>query len=108
MYIRIYPKANNTIFINSAYPDINLNKGLINTAQNPIMQLFDGVADSKLIFENEELYKIILALEAQYNITFEYDRKLKGEKLTLTFNQLSANQAAELLSKTLNSKVMVK
>lgn len=64
--------------------------------------------EDKLVFENESLGNIITALENQYNVTLEYDSKLKSEKLTLTFNKLTAEQAAELLSKTLNSRVVVK
>lgn len=64
--------------------------------------------DEKLVFENETLGNIITTLESQYNVKLEYDPKLRSEKLTLTFNKLTAHQAAELLSKTLNSKVVVK
>lgn len=64
--------------------------------------------DSKLVFENESLLNIIKTLENQYNTKFEYDEQLNNEKLTLTFDQLSASQAAELLSRTLNSKVTIK
>lgn len=67
-----------------------------------------GWIESKLIFDNETLANIIAALESQYNTKFEYDEKLKDEKLSLTFDQLSASQAAELLSRTLNSKVSTK
>lgn len=65
-------------------------------------------ADQKLIFENERLETIIKALEEQYNVKFAYDESLKDEKLTLTFSQLTVDQAADLLSKTLNSKVTIK
>jgi len=64
--------------------------------------------DSKLVFENEVLSTIILTLENQYNTKFDYDASLKNERLTLTFDHLSASQAAELLSRTLNSKVNIK
>lgn len=64
--------------------------------------------ESKLVFNNETLSFIITSLESQYNIKFDYDEKLKNEKLTLTFDHLSASQAAELLSRTLNSKVSIK
>lgn len=67
-----------------------------------------GWLEDKLVFENESLANIIVALESQYNVKLIYDEKLKSEKLTLTFHQLNATQAAELLSKTLNSKVVVK
>ncbi len=64
--------------------------------------------DSKLMFENETLLVIINTLENQYNIKFDYDKQLNDEKLTLTFDHLSASQAAELLSRTLNTKVDIK
>lgn len=64
--------------------------------------------ESKLVFENEALSTIITSLENQYNTKFEYDLALKNERLTLTFDHLSASQAAELLSRTLNSKVSIK
>lgn len=67
-----------------------------------------GWLEDKLVFENESLANIVAALESQYNVKLVYDEKLKSEKLTLTFHQLNAIQAAELLSKTLNSKVEVK
>ncbi len=67
-----------------------------------------GWMESKLIFENQTLAHIIKTLEDQYNVKFEYDKQLDTEKLTLTFNHLTAAQASELLSKTLNSKVSIK
>lgn len=64
--------------------------------------------EQKLIFENESLENIIKALEEQYSVKFSFDESLKNEKLTLTFSQLTAEQAADLLSKTLKSKVIIK
>jgi transmembrane sensor len=76
--------------------------------KSKIGQRTPGWIDEKLVFENETLSDIIIALENQYHVTFDYDTSLKSEKLTLTFNKLNAQQAAELLSMTLNSKVVVK
>ncbi len=67
-----------------------------------------GWLEQKLIFENESLENIIKALEEQYSVKFSFDENLKNEKLTLTFSQLTAEQAADLLSKTLKSKVIIK
>lgn len=67
-----------------------------------------GWLEDKLVFENETLANIVSALESQYNFTLIYDSNLKSEKLTVTFHKLTAQQAVDLLSKTLNSKVIVK
>lgn len=67
-----------------------------------------GWLEQKLVFENETLFNIVQALEGQYNVTLEYDANLKSEKLTLTFDNLTIQQAADLLSKTLNSRVVIK
>lgn len=64
-------------------------------------------ASGKVSFDNSSLSEIIKGLESVYNVKFEYDAQLSGEKLTITFDNLSAGQAAELLSKTLKSPVKV-
>ncbi|MES2617446.1 MAG: FecR domain-containing protein [Bacteroidota bacterium] len=79
--------------------EFELNKIQVNTL---------GWLEQKLIFENESLENIIKALEEQYSVKFSFDENLKNEKLTLTFSQLTAEQAADLLSKTLKSKVIIK
>lgn len=62
----------------------------------------------KLIFENASVSEVVKGLEDLYKVSFIYDQHLSNEKLTITFDNLSAAHAAELLSKTLNSKVEIK
>lgn len=50
MYLRIYPKKNNTIFY-TQNGSFNSNQGLINTGGNPIMQLMEGNPQSELVFQ---------------------------------------------------------
>lgn len=64
--------------------------------------------ESKLVFENTSLEEIIKTLESKYNVTFEYDQSLAKEKFNLSVDDLSAEQAAELLSKTTNSKISIR
>ncbi|HEY1047808.1 MAG TPA: FecR domain-containing protein [Bacteroidia bacterium] len=64
--------------------------------------------ESKLVFENTSLEDIIKALESKYNVTFEYDQTLAKEKYNLSIDDLSAEQAAELLSKTTSSKITIR
>jgi ferric-dicitrate binding protein FerR (iron transport regulator) len=59
--------------------------------------------DGKLSFDNTYLSEIISGLESVYQVKFNYDKTLAAEKLTISFDDLSAIQAAELLSKTMNS-----
>lgn len=63
--------------------------------------------DNKLIFENTSLAEVISVLESNYKVKFNYDENLKDEKVNLKIESLSADQVADLLSKTLNSKVSV-
>ncbi len=65
-------------------------------------------SSGKLSFDNTVLSDIIKGLEELYKVEFEYDQNLASEKLTISFENLNAIQAAELLSKTLRSKVSVK
>ncbi len=62
----------------------------------------------KLVFEDRILKDIIAELEAAYNVKFEYNEVLQNEKMTITFEHLTAQQAAELLSKTLNTSIKIK
>jgi transmembrane sensor len=63
--------------------------------------------NGELKFSNQTLAEIIKELSATYQVVFKYEESLSNEKLTITFQNLSAQQAAELLSKTINSKVEV-
>ena len=107
--------AEGKVIFKSDKKTITLRPGEIITAKdkNTIFKSTASTAayswiESKLVFENEVLTTIITTLENQYNAKFEYDAALKDERLTLTFDHLSATQAAELLSRTLNSKVNIK
>ena len=106
--------AEGQVIFKSDKKTITLKPGEIITAKdkNTIFKSATSIAtyswiDSKLVFENEVLSTIITSLENQYNVKFDYDTSLKNERLTLTFDHLSATQAAELLSRTLNSKVNI-
>lgn len=50
MYLRLYPKKNNTIFYTQK-GSLNFTEGLINTGGNPIMQLMEGNFQSELVFQ---------------------------------------------------------
>ena len=63
--------------------------------------------DNKLIFDSTSLSEVISVLETTYKVKFVYDLQMKDEKVNLTIENLNAEQVAELLSKTLNSKVTV-
>lgn len=63
--------------------------------------------DNKLVFENTSLSEVVKVLESTYKVKFVYDLQLKDEKINISIENLSAQQAAELLSKTLNTKVSV-
>lgn len=63
--------------------------------------------DNKLVFENTSLSEVVKVLESTYKVKFVYDQQMKDEKINLTIENLTAQQAAELLSKTLNTKVAV-
>lgn len=65
-------------------------------------------SSGKISFDNAVLSDVIKGLEELYKVEFEYDQNLASEKLTISFENLTAVQAAELLSKTLKSKVSVK
>jgi len=106
--------AEGQVIFKSDKKKITLKPGEIITAKdkNTIIKSTTSIAtfswiDSKLVFENEVLSTIITTLENQYNVKFDYDASLKNERLTLTFDHLTALQAAELLSRTLNSKVNI-
>ncbi len=106
--------AEGQVIFKSNKKTITLKPGEIITAkdENTIFKSTASIAtygwiDSKLVFENEVLSTIITTLENQYNVKFDYDASLKNERLTLTFDHLTAIQAAELLSRTLNSKVNI-
>jgi len=64
--------------------------------------------ENKLVFENKDLKEIISELQIEYNVVFEYNEDLQNEKITITFDNLNAKQAAELLSKTLNTSIKIK
>lgn len=72
------------------------------TNKNPI-----AWSDGKLAYDNSTLSDIIKGLEDLYKVKFQYDSNLASEKLTITFENLSAEQAAQLLSKTLRSQVTI-
>lgn len=106
--------AEGQVIFKSDKKTIILKPGEIITAKdkNTIFRSAASIAtyswiESKLVFENEVLSTIITTLENQYNAKFDYDASLKNERLTLTFDHLTAIQAAELLSRTLNSKVNI-
>ena len=61
-----------------------------------------------MVFEDKTLKEIIENLESEYNVSFEYNELIANEKLTITFENLTAIQSAELLSKTLNTTLKVK
>ncbi len=63
---------------------------------------------NRLVFEDKTLKEIIENLESEYNVSFEYNELIANEKLTITFENLTAIQSAELLSKTLNTTLKVK
>jgi ferric-dicitrate binding protein FerR (iron transport regulator) len=63
--------------------------------------------DGNLSFDNTLLSEMVKVLEDTYKVKFKYDESLSNEKLTITFAGLSAEQAAELLGKTLNSNVSI-
>ncbi len=63
--------------------------------------------DNKLMFENTSLSEVVSVLEDTYKVKFVYDTQMKDEKISLSIDGLTANQVAEILSKTLNSKVSV-
>lgn len=63
--------------------------------------------DNKLVFENTSMAEVIKVLEDTYKVKFVYDLQMKDEKINLTVDNLTAQQTAELLSKTLNAKVSV-
>jgi len=63
--------------------------------------------DGNLSFDNTLLSEMVKVLEDTYKVKFKFDESLAGEKLTITFDGLTAVQAAELLGKTLNSKVSI-
>ena len=63
MYLRLYPKKNNTIFYTQK-GSLSYTEGLINTGGNPIMQLMEGNFQSELVFQfdiNADLYNKIQA-----------------------------------------------
>ena len=63
--------------------------------------------DGNLSFDNTLVSEMVKVLEETYKVKFKYDEALANEKLTITFDGLNAEQAAELLGKTLNSNVSV-
>jgi transmembrane sensor len=63
--------------------------------------------DGNLSFDNTLLSEMVKVLEETYKVKFKYDESLSNEKLTITFAGLNAEQAAELLAKTLNSSVSI-
>lgn len=63
--------------------------------------------DNKLVFDSTALSEVITVLESTYKVKFVYDQQMKDEKINITIENLTAEQVAELLSKTLNSKVSV-
>jgi ferric-dicitrate binding protein FerR (iron transport regulator) len=63
--------------------------------------------DGNLSFDNTLLSEMVKVLEETYKVKFLYDESLSNEKLTITFAGLNAEQAAELLGKTLNSSVSI-
>jgi transmembrane sensor len=63
--------------------------------------------NGELKFSNQTLSDIIKELSALYHVNFKYEQGLADLKLTITFQNLTVQQAAVLLSKTINSKVEV-
>ncbi len=64
--------------------------------------------NNQLSFNNQELSDIILKLNEYYSINFIYPENLSKEKLTITFDNISAQEAAKLLSETINGEVVLK
>lgn len=74
MFLRLYPKKNNTIFYTLSGTH-NLTNGLINTGANPIMQLMEGNNQSELVlqfFIDNNLYNNIINNNTKINLTL-YD-----------------------------------
>jgi transmembrane sensor len=63
--------------------------------------------EGALNFQQTQLSEIIKVLEAHYNKSFVYDKQLANEKVTITIKGLNAQEAAQLLSKTIGHTVQV-
>jgi transmembrane sensor len=63
--------------------------------------------EGELKFSNQTLADILKELSALHKVNFKYDSNLASEKITITFQNLSAKQSVELLSKTLNSPIEI-
>jgi transmembrane sensor len=64
--------------------------------------------DDKLVFKNSNFKEMIQVLEAHYEVKFVYDAALENEVVTISCQDLNAEQVASLLSKTLNTQITVK
>jgi ferric-dicitrate binding protein FerR (iron transport regulator) len=64
--------------------------------------------DDKLVFKNSNFKEMIQVLEAHYEVQFVYDAALENEVVTISCQDLSAEQVASLLSKTLNTQITIK
>jgi ferric-dicitrate binding protein FerR (iron transport regulator) len=71
------------------------------------LNFYRGWSMEELSFNDQPLHRIISILEKKYDCRFHYDTDLADLKLTIVFNKLDAQQSATLLSKTLDSKVVV-
>lgn len=67
-----------------------------------------GWVNNKLEFKEQKLSNIIEELNKFYEIEFIYNKELSNEVLTITFDNLDATKAAELLTKTINSPITIK
>ncbi|MDP2175241.1 MAG: FecR domain-containing protein [Bacteroidota bacterium] len=84
---------------------------MIDRVTNSIVKSLDknnyAWLEGELRFSNQSLSDIIKELSAVYQVNFKYDEKLASEKLTINFQNLTAQQSADLLSKTINSPVVI-
>lgn len=63
--------------------------------------------EDKLVFKNSNFKDVIQVLESHYEVKFVYDQAVENEVVTISCENLSAEQVASLLSKTLNTQITV-
>lgn len=120
--INAYPKSLFSVFLKTGKIDMKFSGKTVTLQpgqclqenamhQMQLMQLTDNRnyawLDNKLVFDSTSLSEVISVLESTYKVKFVYDLQMKDEKINITIENLNAEQVAELLSKTLNSKVRV-
>lgn len=120
--INAYPKSLFSVFLKTGKIDMKFSGKTVTlqpgqclqenaSHQMQLMHLSDNRnyawLDNKLVFDSTSLSEVISVLESTYKVKFVYDLQMKDEKINITIENLNAEQVAELLSKTLNSKVRV-